>query len=57
MITGAMAREILVSKEGKAEGVSYVDFNKRRARISAFTPARAIVVAAQRLANRPVCLV
>src|SRR5207302_1842687 len=43
LITGAMAREILVNKEGKAEGVSYVDKATRaEKRIS----ARAIVVAA-----------
>ena len=25
MITGAMAREVLVGKDGKADGVSYID--------------------------------
>src|SRR5438046_9371654 len=44
LITGAMAREILVSKDGRAEGVSYVDKATRtEKRIS----ARAIVVAAR----------
>src|SRR5260370_39750701 len=38
-----MAREILVSKEGKAEGVSYVD---KAARTEKRVYARAIVVAA-----------
>src|SRR5258705_5620070 len=43
LITGAMAREILVNKEGKAEGVSYIDKATRtEKRIS----ARAVVVAA-----------
>src|SRR6267378_7663206 len=43
LITGAMAREILVNREGKAEGVSYVDKATRtEKRIS----ARAVVVAA-----------
>src|SRR5437868_573601 len=43
LITGAMAREIIVNKEGKAEGVSYVDKTTRtEKRIN----ARAIVVAA-----------
>jgi choline dehydrogenase-like flavoprotein len=43
LITGAMAREILVTKEGKAEGVSYVDkatLSEKRVH------ARAVVVAA-----------
>src|SRR2546429_5303058 len=43
MITGAMAREILVDKDGKATGVSYIDKATRtEKRIS----ARAVVVAA-----------
>jgi choline dehydrogenase-like flavoprotein len=43
LITGAMAREIIVNKEGKATGVSYVDkATKTEKRIN----ARAIVVAA-----------
>ena len=43
MITGAMAREILVSAGGKAEGVSYVDkATKTEKRVH----ARAVVVAA-----------
>jgi len=46
-----MAREILVNKEGKAEGVSYVDKATRtEKRIS----ARAVVVAPA-LANPRVC--
>ena len=43
LVTGAMAREILVSKEGKAEGVSYVD---KATRTDKRVYARAIVVAA-----------
>src|SRR6266850_170125 len=43
LITGAMAREILVGKDGKAEGISYIDKATRtEKRIS----ARAVVVAA-----------
>jgi len=42
MITGAMAREILVSNEGKAEGISYVDKATRTDK----RVTRAIVVAA-----------
>src|SRR5258708_13179060 len=43
LLTGAMAREILVNKEGKAEGVSYVD---KATRTEKRVNARAIVVAA-----------
>jgi choline dehydrogenase-like flavoprotein len=43
MITGAMAREILVSKDGKAESVAYIDKATRGERR---VNARAIVVAA-----------
>jgi choline dehydrogenase-like flavoprotein len=43
LITGAMAREILVNKEGKAEGVSYID---KATRTEKRINARAIVVAA-----------
>jgi choline dehydrogenase-like flavoprotein len=43
LITGAMAREILVNKEGKAEGVSYID---KATRTEKRIHARAIVVAA-----------
>src|SRR5881296_1650805 len=43
LITGAMAREIIVNKEGKAEGVSYVD---KATRTEKRINARAIVVAA-----------
>src|ERR1700724_3262080 len=43
LITGAMAREVLVGKDGKAEGVSYIDKATRtEKRIS----ARAVVLAA-----------
>jgi choline dehydrogenase-like flavoprotein len=43
LITGAMAREILVGKDGKAEAVSYID---KATRIEKKIHARAIVVAA-----------
>jgi choline dehydrogenase-like flavoprotein len=43
LITGAMAREIIVNKEGKAEGVSYID---KATRTEKRVNARAIVVAA-----------
>src|SRR5213596_1612 len=43
MITGAMAREILVDKEGKATGVSYID---KATRTEKRVYAKAIVVAA-----------
>src|SRR5260370_1184580 len=43
LVTGAMAREILVIKDGKAEGVSYVD---KATRTEKRINARAIVVAA-----------
>src|SRR5260370_6578527 len=43
LITGAMAREILLNKEGKAEAVSYVD---KAMRTEKRINARAIVVAA-----------
>src|SRR5579863_9160511 len=43
LITGAMAREILVGKDGKAEGVSYVD---KSTRTEKRVHARAVVVAA-----------
>jgi choline dehydrogenase-like flavoprotein len=43
LITGAMAREVLVGKDGKAEGVSYIDKATRtEKRIS----ARAVILAA-----------
>jgi choline dehydrogenase-like flavoprotein len=43
MLTGAMAREVLVGKDGKAEGVSYIDkATKTEKRVS----ARAVVLAA-----------
>src|SRR5438093_8289880 len=44
LITGAMAREIIVNKEGKAEGVSYID---KATRTKKRIYARAIVVAAR----------
>src|SRR5438093_1522918 len=43
LMTGAMAREIIVNKEGKAEGVSYID---KATRTEKRIYARAIVVAA-----------
>ncbi|MGC2829286.1 MAG: GMC family oxidoreductase [Candidatus Acidiferrum sp.] len=43
MITGAMAREILLGKDGKAEGVSYID---KATRTERQVNARAVVVAA-----------
>ena len=43
LITGAMAREILIDKDGKATGVSYID---KAARSEKRVDARAIVVAA-----------
>ena len=43
MITGAMAREILLGKDGKAEGVSYID---KATRTERRINARAVVVAA-----------
>jgi choline dehydrogenase-like flavoprotein len=43
LITGAMAREILVNKDGKAAGVSYID---KASRSEKRVNARAIVVAA-----------
>jgi len=43
LVTGAMAREILVTKDGKAEGVSYVD---KATRTEKRVHARAVVVAA-----------
>jgi choline dehydrogenase-like flavoprotein len=43
MITNAMAREILVSKDGKAEGVSYVDKTTRTERR---VKAKAVMLAA-----------
>lgn len=43
LITGAMAREVLVGKEGKATGVSYIDKATRTERRIA---ARAVVLAA-----------
>ena len=43
LITGAMAREILVNKDGKAEAVSYVD---KATRSEKRVHARAVVVAA-----------
>src|SRR6201997_1181122 len=43
MITGAMAREILVDKDGKATGVSYID---KATRSEKRINARAVVVAA-----------
>src|SRR5690242_17732295 len=43
MITGAMAREILLGKDGKAEGVSYID---KATRTERRVNARAVIVAA-----------
>jgi len=43
LITGAMAREILVNKDGKAEGVSYID---KATRSEKRLNARAVVLAA-----------
>src|SRR5207247_6282107 len=43
MVTGAIAREILVDQEGKATGVSYID---KATRSEKRVNARAIVVAA-----------
>lgn len=43
LVTGAMAREILVGKDGKAEGVAYVD---KATRTEKRVSARAVVVAA-----------
>ncbi|MHB8502170.1 MAG: GMC family oxidoreductase [Candidatus Acidiferrales bacterium] len=43
MITGAMAREVILGKDGKAEGVSYID---KATRAERRVNARAIVVAA-----------
>ena len=43
LVTGAMAREILVGKDGKATGVSYVD---KASRAEKRVSARAVVVAA-----------
>src|SRR6202047_668165 len=48
LITGAMAREVLVGKDGKAEGVSYIDkATHTERRIS----ARAVVLAASACAS------
>jgi choline dehydrogenase-like flavoprotein len=43
LVTGAMAREILVGKDGKAEGVAYID---KAARSEKRVSARAVVLAA-----------
>jgi choline dehydrogenase-like flavoprotein len=43
MVTGAMAREVLVGKDGKAEGVSYID---KAAKTEKRVHARAVVLAA-----------
>src|SRR5205823_9108346 len=43
LITGAMAREVLVGKDGKATGVSYID---KATRTEQRINARAVVVAA-----------
>jgi len=43
MITGAMAREVLLGKDGKAEGVSYID---KATRTEKRVNARAVVLAA-----------
>ena len=43
MITGAMAREVLLGKDGKAEGVSYID---KATRSEKRVNARAVVLAA-----------
>ena len=43
LVTGAMAREILIGKDGKAEGVSYVD---KASRSEKRVHAKAVVVAA-----------
>ena len=46
LITGAMAREIIVGKDGKAEAVSYID---KATRTEKRIHARAFVVGRQRL--------
>ncbi|HEX3371080.1 MAG TPA: GMC family oxidoreductase, partial [Candidatus Acidoferrales bacterium] len=43
LITGAMAREVVVGKDGKAEGVSYID---KATRMEKRISARAVVLAA-----------
>lgn len=43
MVTGAMAREVLLGKDGKAEGVSYID---KATRTEKRVSARAVVLAA-----------
>jgi choline dehydrogenase-like flavoprotein len=43
MITGAMAREVIVGKDGKAQGISYID---KATRTEKRVNARAVVVAA-----------
>src|SRR5271167_1565446 len=43
MVTGAMAREVIVGKDGKAEGVSYID---KATRTEKRVNARAVVLAA-----------
>lgn len=43
MVTGAMAREVLLGKDGKAEGVSYID---KATRTEKRVNARAVVLAA-----------
>jgi choline dehydrogenase-like flavoprotein len=43
MVTGAMAREVIVGKDGKAEGVSYID---KGTRTEKRVNARAVVLAA-----------
>jgi choline dehydrogenase-like flavoprotein len=43
MVTGAMAREVLLGKDGKAEGVSYID---KTTRTEKRVNARAVVLAA-----------
>jgi len=43
MVTGAMAREVLLGKDGKAEGVSYID---KATRMEKRVNARAVVLAA-----------
>jgi choline dehydrogenase-like flavoprotein len=43
MVTGAMAREVLLGKDGKAEGISYID---KATRMEKRVNARAVVLAA-----------
>ena len=52
LITGAMARELIVGKDGKVEAVSYIDkATRKEKRID----ARAFVVAASAWSRRGCC--